>query len=365
MILTIMKNFYKLIINRIKILISFLNNHQINKLGLDKRSNDIQYFSFPIINLDKIVATHISENLLCSYEGDSSFASSNHYPIIESWIKLNKTSYTINEIFIYEQSKKLKKIRNKPIKNVKESVYLLPYYTSHFGHFSGDLIGQILFYINKIKNTNDNRKLLIITPSEKWDMFLRNFSDDKILLMSPNNALQFNYHFENAKIFPRISSVQNFLLAKNILNEFIHDEPKLNKNIFITTDREDRISNINEVKKFLLKNNFEIIVPNKYEIIDLLRLIKSSNILISEKASVFNNVLLIRNKKYFLLSSESENNLNMRLFAGAGIYKEFNRGLFNEILFKDDPVIQNVKAYKKRIKVDINKLSSIISNETN
>ena len=357
-----MKNFYKFLISKIKILISFLNNHKIDELSLDKRSKDIQYFSVPIINLDKITATDISENLLCSYEGDSNFASSNHYPVIESWIKFDKSSYSINDIFVYEQSKKLKKIRNKSIKTIKESVYLLPYYTSHFGHFSGDLIGQILFYINKIKNKSDNRKLLIITPSEKWDIFLKNFSNDKILLMSPKNALQFNYHFEDAKIFPRISNVQNFLLAKNILNEFIQDEPKLNKNIFITTDREDRISNINEVKEFLLKNNFEIIVPNKYEIIDLLRLIKSSSILISEKASVFNNVLLIRNKKYFLLSSESENNLDTRLFAGAGIYKEFNRGLFNEILFRDDPLIQNVKAYKKRIKVDINKLSSIITN---
>ncbi len=360
-----MKNFYKSLIKKVKILISFLNNHKINQLSLDKRSKNIQHVSNPIINLDKSIATDISENLLCSYEGDSSFASSNNYPVIESWIKFNKNSYSINDIFVYEQSIKLKKIKKKPIKNIKESVYLLPYYTSHFGHFSGDLIGQMLFYLNKIKNNNDNRKLLIITPSEKWDMFLKNFSNDKILIINPKNALQFNYHFENAKIFPRISNVQNFLLAKNILNGFIKKDPKYNKNIFITTDREDRISNISDVKEFLIKNNFEIIVPSNYEIIDLLSLIKSSNILFSEKASVFNNVILIRNEKYFLLSSESENNLNTRLFAGAGIYKEFNRGLFNEILFKDDPVLQNVKAYKKRIKVDINKLSSIINDESN
>ena len=132
----------------------------------------------------------------------------------------------------------------------------------------------------------------------------------------------------------------------------------------VFTNQPGVLSNDFFVNLLDMSNKWSVSGTNKYEIIDLLRLIKSSNILISEKASVFNNVLLIRNKKYFLLSSESENNLDTRLFAGAGIYKEFNRGLFNEILFSDDPVIQNVKAYKKRIKVDINKLSSIINNET-
>lgn len=43
----------------------------------------------------------------------------------------------------------------------------------------------------------------------------------------------------------------------------------------------------------------------------------------------------------------SENNLDKKLFNGAGIYKKFHTGLFTEIMCEDDPKIQNVRPYKK------------------
>lgn len=356
-----MNNAYKIFKKLIKIFISYLNNHKINEIGVNNKK--IHYYSQPIVDLNKNVILEKKNVLLNSYEGDSTFASSNDYPIIETWVKIDNISYANNDMFVYEQYKKLKATKNKNKIIIEEDIYLLPYYTSHFGHFTGDLLGQMLYFINLIKNEKSNRKLLITSPSIKWDNFLKDISNDKILFFSPKQLLSNNYLIKNGTIFPRLSTTQNIILAKNILNGLINFNKVSPKKIFLTTDRNDRISNIKELKKFLINENFEIIISNNYEINELLSIIKSADIVITEKASILNNVILIRNSKYIILSSITETNLSKKLFFGAGIYKEFDRGIYKEIFCEDDPVNQNVRAFKKRIYVNINKLKKILNDE--
>jgi len=337
-----------------KKLVILLLNHKVKNLGIS--NNKIQHDLCSIIDLSGNFQIKKNIALLCAYEGDSTFSSSEEYPVIEGWVKVHNTSYTINDYFLYEQYKKIKTTTENKVKNFNEEIFLLPYYTSHFGHFTGDLLGQIIYYLNHVPEINQNNKLLVITPSQEWDDFIEYFSKDNIKLVKPREILSTNYLFENAKILPRMSSIQNYLLAKNILSSKLHKNKTLPKKVFLTTGREDRISNIVEVSEKLRGLGFEIVIPGNYKIIDLLNIIKSAEILISEKASVLNNVHLIRNKKYFLLSSETEKNLDIKLFVGAGIYKEFNRGLAQEIYCEDEPKNQNVRAFKKRIFVDLQKL---------
>lgn len=353
------KIFKKIVKN---LILPFLN-HKVKNLGIN--NDKIQYGLFSVIDLSRNFHLKKTKATLCSYEGDSTFADSGQYPIVESWVKVKNISYTINNFFLYEQYKKIKAAAEKKIKEFDKEIFLLPYYTSHFGHFTGDLLGQILYYLTSLAEINQNKKLLVITPSKKWDDFLEYFARDNIKLLKPKEALSMNYLFNNAKILPRMSSFQNYLIAKNILSKIIYKNKILPKKIFLTTGREDRISNINDIKEKLQSLGFTIIIPNNYKIIDLLNIIKSAELLITEKASISNNVHLIRDKKYFLLSSMTENNLDIKHFIGAGIYKEFNRGLAKEIYCEDDPINQNVRAYKKRIKVNINNLLNIIKNEIN
>ena len=343
-----------------KLVIPFLN-HKVKNLGIN--NNKMQYGLCSIIDLSGNFQIKKNIATLCGYEGDSTFASSKEYPVIEGWVKVHNTSYTINDFFLYEQYKKIKTTTEKKIKKFNEKIFLLPYYTSHFGHFTGDLLGQIIYYLTHVPEINRNNKLLVITPSKKWDDFLQYFSKNNIKLIKPKEILSTNYLFSNAKILPRMSSIQNYILAKNIISSKLYKKKKLPKKVFLTTGREDRISNIVKLNKKLQSLGFEIVIPGNYEIINLLNIIKSAEILISEKASVLNNVHLIRNNKYFLLSSETEKNLDAKLFIGAGIYKEFNRGLAKEIYCVDDPGNQNVRAFKKRIKVNIDNLLSVIQNE--
>ena len=312
-----------------------------------------------LLDLDREWKLKSNKIEVISYQGDPSQSFGNDYPVIESWIAQNNISFTVNNYFRETQYKKIikEKNKNKNINELNEKVYVLPYYTSHFGHFVGDILGSILYYL--LKFNKEKRKLLIICPSDNWkNFFLDNFKE-QIYLISPKEILENRYFFNDAVVLPRMSTFQNLQLSRNY---FLSQN--LNKNfckkIFLTTERSDRISNIDELIKKLSDLDFKIINPTDYNIIDLCNYIKNSEILICEKASIMNNLLLARDKKFYLLSSEEEKNLNHKFFIGAGIYKTFIFNLINEIYCPKDPENQNDKPYKNRIKVDINKLKNIL-----
>ena len=85
-------------------------------------------------------------------------------------------SFTINEYFRESQSIKINYEKNldKTEKNVKDKLYVIPFYTSHFGHFVGDILGSLIFYVQKFSDYS--RKLLIICPSIEWENFLMRIS---------------------------------------------------------------------------------------------------------------------------------------------------------------------------------------------
>ena len=67
------------------------------------------------------------------------------YPLIESWLKIKNKTYAPNNFFINEQYKNIypNLIKNKIFYN--KAIYVLPYYTTVFGHFAGDVLGSILY----------------------------------------------------------------------------------------------------------------------------------------------------------------------------------------------------------------------------
>tara|TARA_B100000700_G_C14993901_1_gene832767 strand:- start:311 stop:1378 length:1068 start_codon:yes stop_codon:yes gene_type:complete len=349
----------KFIKNKLKKVINLflLLNHKVLNIGTKNES--VLLVDNHILDLDREWKLKSNKIEVISYQGDPSQSFGNDYPVIESWIVQNNISFTINDYFRETQYKKIlkEKNKNKNINELNEKVYVLPYYTSHFGHFVGDILGSILYYL--LKFNKEKRKLLIICPSDNWkNFFLDNFKE-QIYLISPKEILENCYFFNDAVVLPRMSTFQNLQLSRNY---FLSQN--LNKNfckkIFLTTERSDRISNIDELIKKLSDLDFKIINPTDYNIIDLCNYIKNSEILICEKASIMNNLLLARDKKFYLLSSQEEKDLNHKFFIGAGIYKTFIFNLVNEIYCPKDPENQNEKPYKNRIKVDINKLKNIL-----
>ena len=154
------------------------------------------------------------------------------------------------------------------------------------------------------------------------------------------------------------------------LSDEIKKDDKLPQKIFLTTERGDRISNIKSLIDNLKSNGFIILNPKNENTKSLLMLIKSAKTLITEKSSILNNIHIIRNTPYYVLSSNTENNYSQGLFHSAGMYRQFHKGLEQKILCVDDPFtddkkkIQNDYKYKmmnsKRIKVDIDKVIDLI-----
>ena len=94
-------------INFKKILLFFIN-HKSNKIGINNKN--IQFADFTIIDLNKNLQSNKNIANLYSYEFESGVASSKEYPCIESWVEVQNNSYSVNNIFLYENKIFLLKI---------------------------------------------------------------------------------------------------------------------------------------------------------------------------------------------------------------------------------------------------------------
>jgi hypothetical protein len=342
-----------------KIYFFFLNrSHKFNAIGVI--NNSINYENIPIIDLDRDWNFKIESVTLISYGGEDFHSNNSKFPVIDSWVVSKGVTFANNRYFLNEQYLKILEAKKNRKKKIENELFILPYYTSHFGHFSGDVLGSLLYYLSWIKKNKFKRKLLVLTPSQNWNNFLTKLFKEECYFIYPEDALTYNFLFENVKILPRMSTWQNFQISKNILSSYLSEDYK-NINIFLTTERPERITNIINLIDSLKKKNFEILNPINVDIKTLLTKIKNSNILITEKASIANNLNIIRDKPFYILLSKNEKNLSKKLFAGAGIHKSFLTGVMREIYCDDDPFSQNSKPYKKSIKVDINKFFSDIN----
>ncbi len=348
------------IINKIKLKIYDLFfwklKHSKNFISINNPT--IQYNIIPIINFendDKWQFSHQNTKLI-SYTGEKNLTQNKEYPLIESWLSFKNETLAPNQYFLSEQLKYLKSNLDKKEKIISNELFVLPYYTSVFGHFVGDLLGSILYYLEyKIKNS----KLFLVTPSKEWDSFFEKLYPTKVQIVKPNYLLEYNVVFEKSFILPRVNTVQNYILANNILNNYldntIHNEDK----IFLTSKRNERIENIDEVILLLKKKGFKIIDPRDKEILELLQIIKSCKILICEKASIINNVHLCRVKPYYIFSSNNEAIDDKKKFTYAGIYKSFHKGLYIDILCDNYSNKINLKPYKNKISVDLKYLDKL------
>lgn len=348
------KKLFKIFYLKIKNIFNL--NHKKNPISLQNKS--ITYDLIPFINTTELKYWNIEKQNaeLISYNGKLDKSSIN-YPMIESWLKINNITLTPNNYFIDEQFKLLQKNINNEKFFINDELFVLPYYTSVFGHFAGDLLGSILFFLSNIKKES---KLFLYTPSNYWDKFFKEEFGDKVYLLNPKEILNKNIIFKNCMVLPRMNTVQNYILAKNYLNNYINTNLEGEKNIFLSSGRSSRIANIEDVENYFRNKEFEVIDPSKLPIIECLTKIKNANLLVSEKASILNNIHLVRDKKYFILSSGDERTNSKKSFTYAGIYKSLNEGISEDIICDDDPKIQTVKPFKKRIRVNLSEINRII-----
>ena len=97
--------------------------------------------------------------------------------------------------------------------------------------------------------------------------------------------------------------------------------------IFLTSDRETRISNISEVRS-ILKDKFYFVNPMYYDVRTLYRLLAGAKYLVSENGSILFNVFMSRSCSYFVLASERcKFNSFADDYYGGYIYNKFHDSL--------------------------------------
>ena len=140
----------KNILIHIKFFFNIGIKHQSSSLSINNKS--IISNNIDIVNLENIEDWELKEkkSLLISFTGDSNFNENNDYPAIESWLSINNKTLAPNNFHLFEQFKKINTNFKKKQKIIEEPTFVLPYYTSVFGHFSGDVFGSILYYLKYV-----------------------------------------------------------------------------------------------------------------------------------------------------------------------------------------------------------------------
>ena len=250
-------------------------------------------------------------------------------------------------------------LSNKKTKIIDEPVYVLPYYNTHFGHLTGELLGSILTYAHYI--TDDyNRKILMPDPGAEVVGIIKDTGQAaKFKFADPSFFLNNIVVLSDAKILPVSHPVQNVNLLHNFLvayYPYVSNAPK--PKVFITSRRESRISNINELVEFLQNQGFEIMSGGDFGVEQNSK-IRNALVLICEDGSLSHLALMHRGENYFTFSPDHRNRYSEGEYVGGYVFNEYHHLLRREIpcriISTDKHIISS------QIFVDITQLQSVLS----
>jgi capsular polysaccharide biosynthesis protein len=250
-------------------------------------------------------------------------------PSIASIALENNVGHHYTHHFIGDMRGSLKQQSDKPTAVIDEPALLLPYYTTHFGHFTGDCLGAIIA-LSKFSPT-ENRKLFFIAPNQ-FDTVINQYGNEmRLHKINSQQASTHNLIFSDACLLPRISPWQNLSLCGQIFGEAVSSLSTKPQKVFLTSERAGRIENIAEVLDFLRTQNVYILNPHNHGFEETLAILRDADVVISENGSITHNILIARNKPFYVLSAPGWNQLSPSEFAGGGIYNAFKDYLSNYI----------------------------------
>ena len=292
---------------------------------------------------------------LCSFAFGESADPSN--PSFATIALENNIGHHYTHHFLGDMRGSLKAAGNKPTIVIDEPALLMPYYTTHFGHFTGDCLGAIIA-LSKLAPT-EKRKLFFIAPNQ-YDAIINQYGNG-MRLQKINSAQAFNSNlvFSDACLLPRISPWQNLSLCSQIFWETSSSLPTKPQKVFLTSGRSERIENIEEVISFLRSKNVYILNPKNHGFEETLAILRDAQVVISENGSVTHNILIGRNKPFYVLSAPGWNQLSASEFAGGGIYNAYKDYLSHYIECRPSKT-ESHHPFSTLITVDLADLKAIL-----
>jgi hypothetical protein len=311
----------------------------------------------PIFDLENLVlqTPPLAVELVSFPFGDDQSAE----PNIACFALNNGRGYNYSSYFIRDISLALKAQTNKPRLVINEPAYLLPYMTTHFGHFTGDCLGSIIAFSHRIPS--GPRKLYVLYPAALEQSIKNQSSFDCLVKIDTTVLNQNNILFTDAKVLPQLSPWQNLCLAQQIYRKLHTPSSVKYEKVFLTSQRPDRISNVSEVAAHLRSKGFFILNPSAHFFEETLSIIRQCDCLITENGSITHNVLIARTAPYLVLTSAKGLTLNASEFAGGGIFNAFNSYHAQHLICQPHTDKQSHHAYSTQIYVDIADLDQAIS----
>ncbi len=289
---------------------------------------------------------------LVSYQfGDPS---SDGTPGIASIVLQNSRGYHSSDHFIAGVTAALHNEPSKERMTITSPAYLIPYMTNHFGHFTGECLGSLIAFSHIIET--GPRKLYTIVPESLIGTLKQRAKWDHIVLLSANTADRHDIVFSDAKILPRLSPWQNLSIAQQAYEELPKLPTEIPSKVFLTGERESRISNIVELTAYLSSRGFFILNPSKHPFEETLAILRNCEFLLTENGSITHNILISRRKPYTVLTSESGLRLNPSEFVGGGIFNAFHSFHARYIICPPASSKWTHHAYSTQLFVEIDKL---------
>jgi len=248
--------------------------------------------------------------------------------------------------------------RHKPCIEINDPVYLMPYNTNHFGHFTGECLGALIYFSNILNDTN--RRIQFICPKPLLNSIIKYCDSKKINQIASLTLQDNNFIFNDAIILPRLTAWQNMSLCIDIFRDLpAYKTPKYDR-IFLTSERPNRIVNLDEVKFFLKQKGFQILNPKDYSFEETLILLRDAELVVTEAGSITHNILLSRSKPYHVLVSENAQNMSVVELSGGGVFNMIR--ILNAKYHYCKPLATGGShhAYAHAIIVDIDKLRTEI-----
>ncbi len=300
-----------------------------------------------------------------------------HYPCIETWALAKGVSRGQAAPYRRIQYHSIRKQLNKPSKPLDGSYAVFPHLTSHFGHWVGDQLGAFLWYARQLQALTDPPRLVAIAPSHGWAEFLQELCpNDSLFVMTPQRYLEVNWLLERAMLLPRLSPWQNLSLIRDCMSSSLpssekpHAESCGPRRIFLSSQRQQRILNIEAVEGIFCDHGYSVLNPTSHSPLHLLNWIREASSLWCEQGSMVMNALISRDRPYRLLELNPVNSARypFRLqMLGGGIYNSFHLGLIRH--FYCQPGVDSARLdrqlhpYQRQLVVDLDSLRQELDSE--
>lgn len=253
--------------------------------------------------------------------------------------------------------------RSNPKTVINEPVYLLPYYVTHIGHYTGEILGLLSMYIDLIPDFS-NRKLLYIKGGNYTELLVNSLiNKNKLFSLEPKVCLKNRIDILDGVILPSCHPWQNIIYLKNKLKNIpFYKKTENIKGIFLTSKKRGRIQNLDEVLDLFCKYDFKILDMSEDLTIENLSEIKNANYCFCEDASISHIPILHRDEKYYVFGGKRATNYNNAEYYGGYVFLEidFPRRINIECEVAE---IANTHFLSSKIKVDTAKLKVIIEDE--